>query len=737
MINFFKRAGRKLALFILKVLSMTGIYRPGGVPVPGYGTTRPRSGFYRPTNETIPQFQGGSILTPGVQNTPYSYAINVIGSVTSWTFSSSIIEPGYIAGLPNGLTFLNGSITGTPTQFGDFSFTVLAGNSAGTASKTFTLHIEAEVILPDPPEMISVTMPQGYQNESYSFIPSATNSPTAWVVSGLPTGLTYNPTTGAVSGIPTSAGTTSIDFTPSNAGGTSVNAPFSLSLVVNAAAGPDPALINTETTPGGYDSDGLVTIAVSPSPSVGNLCVLVLTDVFGYTPIVTDNTGATWTHIGENSPTTGSESSSHIYYRIAGGTITSVTIDAQNADFYYEARYQEWSNIDPTNPVRAQVGGNTTTDNTAITLNASAPETPATGDLYVVVAQAGAGSGNTGISNPSGFTSILNQPDATSSAVHQSSYKILTSNGSAPAVFGVTTSDEFFGVGVVFRKAGGSGSVDPPSDQDEVLTPELIISFMTQQNEVQPSFSYGPPGTFHIRSDGYQIIRGDTMWGQPMDVSGPFPTLKFNPSQGWTNQAVWGVIGHLNPGPSGPVDKLWVAVKNLQCWTWGPSSGWRRITFNENPSTDIYISPQTSSVVSPSAQDNPTNDGKRLRITELGYYSGNSHVWHHYSYDFIQNIPSDATMLLNAYQIRIEGDTPADLEAQFPNINMFAHAGGDLVGGGNNWYEAAHGRWVAPKKYWRWCASLSMNTNNLGYYPVVDSHYNPFRAVNFPPIQPN
>lgn len=94
-------------------------------------------------------------------------------------------------------------------------------------------------------------------------------------------------------------------------------------------------------------------------------------------------------------------------------------------------------------------------------------------------------------------------------------------------------------------------------------------------------------------------------------------------------------------------------------------------------------------------------------------------------------------MLLTAYQIRIEGDTPSDLEAQFPNINMFAHAGGDLVGGGNNWYEYGHGRWVAPKKYWRWCASLSMNTNNLGYYPVVDSHYNPFRAVNFPPIQPN
>ncbi len=63
-------------------------------------------------------------------------------------------------------------------------------------------------------------IPSAKVGQSFTFTITASNSPTSYGASNLPTGLSINSTTGVISGTPTTAGTYTITLSASNAGGT-------------------------------------------------------------------------------------------------------------------------------------------------------------------------------------------------------------------------------------------------------------------------------------------------------------------------------------------------------------------------------------------------------------------------------------------------------------------------------------------------------------------------------------
>lgn len=136
--------------------------------------------------------------------------------------------------LPSGLTLAaDGTLSGTPTGEGAFSFTVLVtdGNSI-TASRALTLQIHPQLVIQAP------ALPEGTVGVAYpqqSFGATGGNGAYTWsVVSGsLPAGMTFDPATAVISGTPMADGTYS--FTVQVADGNGVKVSKAVTLLVRAA----------------------------------------------------------------------------------------------------------------------------------------------------------------------------------------------------------------------------------------------------------------------------------------------------------------------------------------------------------------------------------------------------------------------------------------------------------------------------------------------------------------------
>src|SRR5208283_795266 len=128
----------------------------------------------------------------GTVGVTFSYQITASNSPTSFGAS----------GLPTGLTVntVSGLISGTPTGAGTFSVTVSATNSGGTGSALLTLTVAAAA-----PVITSSGTAAGTVGTTFSYQITASNSPTNFGASGLPTGLTVNTVSGLISGTPTGA----------------------------------------------------------------------------------------------------------------------------------------------------------------------------------------------------------------------------------------------------------------------------------------------------------------------------------------------------------------------------------------------------------------------------------------------------------------------------------------------------------------------------------------------------
>jgi len=82
---------------------------------------------------------------------------------------------------------------------------------------------------------------------AFSYQITATNNPTTYAASGLPSGVTINTTTGLISGIPTAAGTKNVTLSATNAGGTGTGV---LVITVSAVNPANPVISSTTTAPG-------------------------------------------------------------------------------------------------------------------------------------------------------------------------------------------------------------------------------------------------------------------------------------------------------------------------------------------------------------------------------------------------------------------------------------------------------------------------------------------------------
>jgi|GEM_PF-173389 len=169
-------------------------------------------------SETVTITINQAVIAPVVSSG--SSATGTTGAAFSYTITASNTPTSYAAtGLPAGVTVntTTGVVSGTPTTAGTYTTTVSATNAAGTGSKTVTITINQAVIAPVVSSASSAT---GTTGVTFSYSITASNTPTSFNATGLPTGITVNTTTGVVSGTPTTAGTFTTTVSATNTAGT-------------------------------------------------------------------------------------------------------------------------------------------------------------------------------------------------------------------------------------------------------------------------------------------------------------------------------------------------------------------------------------------------------------------------------------------------------------------------------------------------------------------------------------
>lgn len=174
-------------------------------------------------------------LPNGSQGVPYTSP--ALQANNGGTFSST--------DLPTGLSInpATGVVSGTPSTPGTYTVHVTAtdpNDPANTITVPYTVVIDAA-------QAITGTLPNGNEYTPYTSAPLTTNNGGTLSATGLPPGLTFDPSTGVLSGTPTKPGTYTVQVTatdPSNPANT-ITTPYT---VVIAAT--PPTLSVTSLNPG-------------------------------------------------------------------------------------------------------------------------------------------------------------------------------------------------------------------------------------------------------------------------------------------------------------------------------------------------------------------------------------------------------------------------------------------------------------------------------------------------------
>ncbi|WP_313393575.1 putative Ig domain-containing protein [Pseudomonas sp.] len=162
-------------------------------------------------------------LPAGTYGAPYSQAISATGGNGSYSFS-------VLAGaLPDGLSLSGGTLSGTPTNAGSYSFTLRAtdGNSF-TGTRAYTMTIATPTLSLTP-----LSVANGIAGNAYSqaFSTSGGIAPYSYaIVSGsLPSGMTLAPG-GLLSGTPTATGISNFSLRSMDANSASITQSYSLAI---------------------------------------------------------------------------------------------------------------------------------------------------------------------------------------------------------------------------------------------------------------------------------------------------------------------------------------------------------------------------------------------------------------------------------------------------------------------------------------------------------------------------
>lgn len=178
-------------------------------------------------------------LPDGITGTLYPTQIipAATGGTGPYTYSAT--------SLPPGLSFnpTTREITGTPTQSGTYTIPVTVIDVNGnTVTSSYTIKVTDPLVLPP------ATLANGITGTVYTtqIIPIATGGtiPYMYSATGLPAGLTFNPTTREITGTPTTVGTFTIPVTVTDNGGKTVTTNYSIAVT-------DPLLLPSASLPDG------------------------------------------------------------------------------------------------------------------------------------------------------------------------------------------------------------------------------------------------------------------------------------------------------------------------------------------------------------------------------------------------------------------------------------------------------------------------------------------------------
>ena len=193
-----------------------------------------------------------SLLPDGDETVPYSQTLSASGGIPDYTFAVTS------GALPDGLTLADdGTLDGTPTTSGSYSFTVTATDSFGTTgTQDYTINVGSATIVVSPAGLPAGTVGSAY---SQGFSASGGIGPYTFSMTGgaLPSGLTL--TGAALSGTPTTNGTFSLTVRATNSLGIWGSRTYSLVIGVVIPEPPPTPLCSEHN----FDPGGVVRSSVS------------------------------------------------------------------------------------------------------------------------------------------------------------------------------------------------------------------------------------------------------------------------------------------------------------------------------------------------------------------------------------------------------------------------------------------------------------------------------------------
>lgn len=190
---------------------------------PAFPNSKPSQGKFRITIKPRVTITTTS-LAPTLVGKPYTVKIGSSGAETQWWS----IDAGT---LPPGLALTaDGTLTGTPTTVGSYTFTIklVSPGPVRSATQQLTLVVASPVAASAPAAKPAEV------GRPVKIAPATTGgaAPFSWTVArgSLPAGLVLDPATGAISGTPTAAGTSTFTLSVSEAAGTSASVEMTLTV---------------------------------------------------------------------------------------------------------------------------------------------------------------------------------------------------------------------------------------------------------------------------------------------------------------------------------------------------------------------------------------------------------------------------------------------------------------------------------------------------------------------------